>query len=77
MLRFTFVSLARKPPTFLGIIFFNDGTGNIVNLTDGVVYKELDDGTLLNLSSGELYKRIADGTIIKLDTKISVPIKIK
>ena len=41
------------------------------------VYKKLDDGTLLNLNSGELYKRIADGTIIKLDTKISVPIKIK
>ena len=72
-----FCQLGAQAPNISGSNFFNDGTGNIINLTDGVVYKELDDGTLLNLSSGELYKRIADGTIIKLDTKISVPIKIK
>ena len=72
-----FCQLGAQAPNLSGNNFFNDGTGNIVNITDGVVYKKLDDGTLLNLNSGELYKRIADGTIIKLDTKISVPIKIK
>ena len=72
-----FCRLGAQTPDLSGSNFFKDSTGNIINLTDGVVYKELDDGTLLNLSSGELYKRIADGTIIKLDTRITVPIKIK
>ena len=66
-----------QTPDLSGSNFFKDGTGNIINLTDGIIYKDLGDGALLNLSSGELYKRIADGTIIKLDTKIAVPIKIK
>ena len=72
-----FCQLGAQTPDLSGSNFFKDGTGNIINLTDGVVYKELDDGTLLNLNSGELYKRIADGTIIKLNTSIAVPIKIK
>ena len=72
-----FYKLGAQTPDLSGSNFFKDGTGNIINLTNGVVYKELGDGTLLNLSSGELYKRVADGTIIKLDTGISVPIKIK
>ncbi len=72
-----FRQLSAQAPDLSGSNFFKDNTGNIINLTDGIVYKELGDGTLLNLSSGELYKRIADGTIIKLDTKISVPIRIK
>ena len=69
--------ISAQTPDLSGSNFFKDGTGNIINLTDGIVYKDLGDGALLNLSSGELYKRIADGTIIKLDTKIAVPIKIK
>ena len=72
-----FCQLGAQTPDLSGSNFFKDSTGNIINLTDGVVYKELDNGTLLNLNSGELYKRIADGTIIKLDTSIAVPIKIK
>ena len=66
-----------QAPDFSGKDFLKDGTGNIINLTTGIVYKDLGDGTVLNLNSGEIYKQIADGTIIKLETDINVPIKIK
>ena len=70
-------ALKAQTPELSGKNFFKDGTGNIINLSSGIVYKDLGDGTLLNLNSGELYKRISDGTIIKLETDINVPIKIK
>jgi len=66
-----------QTPDLSGKNFFDDETGNIVNLATGVVYKKLGDGTLLNLNSGEIYKRIADGTIIRLETNIKVPIEIR
>ena len=66
-----------QTPDFSGDNFIKDGAGNIVNLTNGIVYKDIGDGTLLNLNSGELYKKIADGTIIRLETEIKVPINIK
>ena len=70
------ISVAQTP-NLSGKDFLNDGTGNIVNLTTGAVYKDLGDGTVLNLNSGEIYKKIADGTIIKLETDINIPIEIK
>ena len=66
-----------QTPNLSGKDFFNDGTGNIINLTTGTVYKDLGDGTVLNLNSGEIYKKVADGTIIKLETDINIPIKIR
>jgi len=66
-----------QTPNLSGKDFFNDGTGNIINLTTGVVYKDLGDGTVLNLKSGEIYKKVADGTVIKLETDINIPIEIK
>ncbi|MEC9247686.1 MAG: hypothetical protein VX986_01545 [Pseudomonadota bacterium] len=66
-----------QTPNLSGKDFLNDGTGNIINMTTGAVYKDLGDGTVLNLKSGEIYKRVADGTIIKLETDINIPIKIK
>ena len=66
-----------QTPNLSGKDFLNDGTGNIVNLTTGAVYKDLGDGTVLNLSSGEIYKKVADGTIIKLETDINIPLEIR
>ena len=54
--------------------FIKDGTGNIINLTTGNVYKDLGNGTVIDLNSGDIFKKIDDGTIIKLESQIKVPI---
>ena len=65
---------AQTMPSIEGQNLLKDGTGNIINLTTGNVYKDLGDGTVIDLNSGDIFKKIDDGTIIKLESDIKVPI---
>lgn len=71
---FSSIISAQSIPPLDSPNLFKDGTGNIINLTTGNVYKDLGDGTVIDLNSGDIFKKIDDGTIIKLESEIKVPI---